>query len=75
MRICSPIPDENATKTTICISRSEEQRIRDLTPFLGIPSEQILLAPARPGEVLVSMNLRDSKVFDVYRVIWRRAQR
>src|SRR5438270_1238721 len=42
--------------------------IRDLTPFLGIRSEQILLAPARPGEVLVSMNLRDSKVFDVYRV-------
>jgi dipeptidyl aminopeptidase/acylaminoacyl peptidase len=42
--------------------------IRDLTPFLGIRSEQILLAPARPDEVLVTMNLRDSKVFDVYRV-------
>ncbi|MCU1254955.1 MAG: family peptidase [Candidatus Angelobacter sp.] len=42
--------------------------IRDLTPFLGIRSEQILLASARPDEVLVTMNLRDSKVFDVYRV-------
>jgi dipeptidyl aminopeptidase/acylaminoacyl peptidase len=42
--------------------------IRDLTPFLGIRSEQILLAPSRPDEVLVTMNLRDSKVFDVYRV-------
>ncbi len=42
--------------------------IRDLTPFLGIRSEQILLAPSRPDEVLVAMNLRDSKVFDVYRV-------
>jgi Tol biopolymer transport system component len=27
--------------------------IRDLTPFLGIRSEQILLAPLRPDEVLV----------------------
>jgi dipeptidyl aminopeptidase/acylaminoacyl peptidase len=41
---------------------------RDLTPFLGIRSEQVLLAPTRPDEVLVGMNLRDSKVFDVYRV-------
>jgi dipeptidyl aminopeptidase/acylaminoacyl peptidase len=42
--------------------------IRDLTPFLGIRAEQFLLAPARPGEVLVSMNLRDRKIFDIYRV-------
>ena len=42
--------------------------IRDLTPFLGVRSEQILLAPSHPDEVLVGMNLRDSKVFDVYRV-------
>jgi dipeptidyl aminopeptidase/acylaminoacyl peptidase len=42
--------------------------IRDLTPFLGIRSEQILLAPSRPDEVLVGMNLGDSKLFDVYRV-------
>jgi dipeptidyl aminopeptidase/acylaminoacyl peptidase len=43
--------------------------IRDLTPFLGIRSEQILLSPSHPDEVLVGMNLRDPKVFDVYRVI------
>jgi dipeptidyl aminopeptidase/acylaminoacyl peptidase len=42
--------------------------IRDMTPFLGVRAEQIILAPSRPAEVLVSMNLRDSKVFDVYRV-------
>ncbi|MGB9121463.1 MAG: S9 family peptidase, partial [Candidatus Angelobacter sp.] len=42
--------------------------IRDLTPFLGVRAEQIILSPSRPDEVLVSMNLRDSKVFDVYRV-------
>jgi dipeptidyl aminopeptidase/acylaminoacyl peptidase len=42
--------------------------IRDLTPFLGVRAEQTLLAPSHADEVLVSMNLRDSKVFDVYRV-------
>jgi dipeptidyl aminopeptidase/acylaminoacyl peptidase len=42
--------------------------IRDLTPFLGVRAEQIILSPSRPDEVLVSMNLRDSKVFDIYRV-------
>jgi dipeptidyl aminopeptidase/acylaminoacyl peptidase len=42
--------------------------IRDLTPFLGIRAEQLILAPSRPDEVLVTMNLRDSKLFDVYRV-------
>lgn len=42
--------------------------IRDLTPFLGVRAEQIILSSSRPDEVLVSMNLRDSKVFDVYRV-------
>jgi len=42
--------------------------IRDLTPFLGIRAEHILREPSHPDEILVSMNLRDRKVFDVYRV-------
>jgi dipeptidyl aminopeptidase/acylaminoacyl peptidase len=42
--------------------------IRDLTPFQGIRSEQTLLAPSRPDEVLVGMNLRDPRLFDIYRV-------
>jgi dipeptidyl aminopeptidase/acylaminoacyl peptidase len=42
--------------------------IRDLTPFLGVRAEQTILVPSRPDDVLISMNLRDSKVFDVYRV-------
>ncbi|HEY4679229.1 MAG TPA: S9 family peptidase, partial [Candidatus Angelobacter sp.] len=42
--------------------------IRDLTPFQGIRSEHLLLEPSHPNEILVSMNLRDPKVFDVYRV-------
>lgn len=42
--------------------------IRDLTPFQGIRSEHLLLEASHPNEILVSMNLRDPKVFDVYRV-------
>jgi dipeptidyl aminopeptidase/acylaminoacyl peptidase len=42
--------------------------IRDLTPFQGIRSEHLMLEPSHPDEILVSMNLRDPKVFDVYRV-------
>ena len=42
--------------------------IRDLTPFMGIRAEHILLEPSHPDEILVSMNLRDPKLFDVYRV-------
>jgi len=42
--------------------------IRDLTPFQGIRSEQVILSPSHPDEVLVGMNLRDPRVFDVYRV-------
>src|SRR5215813_3437833 len=42
--------------------------IRDLTPFQGIRAEHTLLAPSHPDEVLVGMNLRDPKLFDIYRV-------
>jgi dipeptidyl aminopeptidase/acylaminoacyl peptidase len=42
--------------------------IRDLTPFLGVRAEQTILSPSRKDEILVSMNLRDSRLFDVYRV-------
>ena len=41
---------------------------RDLTPFLGVRAEQTLLSPAHPDELLVGMNLRDRKLYDIYRV-------
>lgn len=42
--------------------------IRDLTPFLGVRAEQVLLARSKPGELLVGLNLRDPRLFDIYRV-------
>jgi dipeptidyl aminopeptidase/acylaminoacyl peptidase len=42
--------------------------VRDLTPFLGVRAEHLLLAPAKAGEILVGLNLRDPRLFDIYRV-------
>ncbi len=42
--------------------------VRDLTPFADVRAEQVLQMPARPNELLVGMNLRDRRLFDIYRV-------
>jgi dipeptidyl aminopeptidase/acylaminoacyl peptidase len=42
--------------------------VRDLTPFQGIQAQVLLQAPARPQEILIGMNLRDRRLFDMYRV-------
>jgi dipeptidyl aminopeptidase/acylaminoacyl peptidase len=61
--------DENGNEDFHLYSADlKSSAIRDLTPFLGIHAEQTLLEPSRPDELLVSMNLRDPKLFDVYRV-------
>jgi dipeptidyl aminopeptidase/acylaminoacyl peptidase len=43
-------------------------RTRDLTPFPGVRAGLVAAPRATPREVLVSMNLRDRSVFDVYRL-------
>jgi hypothetical protein len=39
--------------------------VRDLTPFAGVRAEQVLQIPSRPDALLVGMNLRDPKLFDM----------
>lgn len=41
---------------------------RDLTPFVGVRATNLLTSPARPGEVLVGLNKRDPRLFDMYRI-------
>ena len=41
---------------------------RDLTPFPGVRAGLVAAPRATPRHILVSMNLRDRSVFDVYRV-------
>ncbi len=42
--------------------------VRDLTPFQGIRASNIMLDKKFPNEMLVGLNLRDRRVFDMYRV-------
>jgi dipeptidyl aminopeptidase/acylaminoacyl peptidase len=41
---------------------------RDLTPYPGIRAQNILTSAARPQEILVGLNRRDPRVFDMYRI-------
>jgi dipeptidyl aminopeptidase/acylaminoacyl peptidase len=43
-------------------------RVRDLTPFEGVRAGIIAAPRATPRHVLVSLNLRDRSLFDVYRL-------
>jgi len=42
--------------------------VRDYTPFQGIRATPEGTDPAFPDEILVGMNLRDRRLFDVYRI-------
>lgn len=42
--------------------------IRDLTPFLGAQAMTVAAEPHMPDHILVSMNVRDPRVHDVYRL-------
>src|SRR5262245_18839132 len=42
--------------------------VRDLTPFKGVRAQNLLVSPEHPGVVLVGLNLRDRRVFDMHRI-------
>lgn len=46
----------------------ETKVVRDLTPFQGIRAQGVLLDKSYPNEMLVGLNLRDRRVFDMHRV-------
>ena len=46
----------------------ETKVVRDLTPFQGIRAEGVMLDKKHPNEMLVGLNLRDRRVFDMHRV-------
>ncbi len=57
--------DENNHLVSVDVERGI---VRDLTPFMGVRAEDVFTDPHRPDEVLVGLNLRDARVFDLYRV-------
>ena len=46
----------------------ESKVVRDLTPFQGIRAQGIVTDKNFPNQILVGLNLRDRKVFDMHRV-------
>lgn len=44
------------------------KQVRDLTPFQGVRASNIMLDKNFPEQMLVGLNLRDRRVFDMYRV-------
>lgn len=46
----------------------ESKVVRDLTPFQGVRASNIMLDKKYPNEMLVGLNLRDRRAFDIYRV-------
>ena len=57
--------DENAH---LFSANLESGAIRDLTPFKGIRAQNVLVSHEHPAHVLVAMNQRDPRQFDMYRV-------
>jgi dipeptidyl aminopeptidase/acylaminoacyl peptidase len=41
---------------------------RDLTPYPGVKAQNVLVSQEHPGHVLVALNQRDRRVFDMHRV-------
>jgi dipeptidyl aminopeptidase/acylaminoacyl peptidase len=52
----------------VYITDSFGYHTRDLTPHPGVRARGILLHPRRPAQMLVALNLRDRKIFDMYRI-------
>jgi dipeptidyl aminopeptidase/acylaminoacyl peptidase len=57
--------DENWHVYAVDLATKE---VRDLTPFSGVKAQNLLTSPERPDEILVGLNRRDRRTFDVYRV-------
>jgi dipeptidyl aminopeptidase/acylaminoacyl peptidase len=46
----------------------EGGKARDLTPFEGVRAQNLITDPEHPGEVLIGLNRRDRRTFDMYRI-------
>jgi dipeptidyl aminopeptidase/acylaminoacyl peptidase len=57
--------DENWHVYSVDLATRE---VRDLTPFSGVKAQNLLTSPAHPDEILIGLNRRERRVFDMYRV-------
>lgn len=65
--LCLDDNDGDENQHLIAIDLADGSR-EDLTPFAGARVEGVLADPRRPGQLLVGLNRRDPRVFDLHRV-------
>lgn len=58
----------NENYRVYAVDPQDPDRVRDLTPFDGVRAGIVAAPRATPRHMLVSLNLRDATVFDVYRL-------
>ncbi len=46
----------------------KSKEVKELTPYLGVKGQNLLMEPNCPDEILVGLNFRDKKVFDIHRI-------
>jgi dipeptidyl aminopeptidase/acylaminoacyl peptidase len=52
----------------LCSFDIETGEIRDLTPFKDVKAQNLQLRASRPDEILIALNRRDKRSFDMHRV-------
>ena len=57
--------DENWHVYSVDLSNREG---RDLTPFSGVKAQNLVTSAERPDEILVGLNRRERRVYDMYRI-------
>lgn len=67
-RILFTQDNEGDENTHLFAAELATGNVRDLTPFRDVRAQGFFVDAQHPAEVLVEMNLRDRKVFDVHRV-------
>jgi dipeptidyl aminopeptidase/acylaminoacyl peptidase len=61
--------DQNGDENWHCFSIDLDTKlVRDLTPFQGIRAQDLIVSDKRPNEIVVGLNIRDRRVFDLHRV-------
>ncbi|MBI5477318.1 MAG: S9 family peptidase [Deltaproteobacteria bacterium] len=59
--------DENHHVYAVGVAKGAEA-VRDLTPWQGVKAGIVDVSPRFPTRILIQMNLRDRRLFDMYRV-------
>src|SRR5262249_2611392 len=57
--------DENWHVYSVDLSSRE---VRDLTPFSGVKAQNLITSAERPDEILVGLNRRERRIYDMYRI-------